>query len=219
MKTLKFFIGISILYLVFDLLKMPDVTAFLKPFLVLSLLFATNQVDFFVTKKWLITALIFSLMGDCFLIFVAKSELFFILGLVSFLCSHICYILLFNKQKKSVSSSKSKIYSLNFALIALYLLAMLWILAPKLGDLTIPVIVYATVLSLMYASAIKGNAFWTEAGKENVFLGALFFVISDSILAFNKFYMPIPMSSFLIMFTYILAQFFIVKGILKMNKT
>jgi uncharacterized membrane protein YhhN len=218
MKTLKPFIAISILYLTFDLFKIFDITAFLKPFLLFSLLFAVSRFNFFITKKWLLTALVFSLIGDCFLIFTSKSELFFILGLISFLCSHIFYILLFSKQKTIVNRSKSKSYYFNFVFILLYLLVFLWILVPKLGDLTIPVIVYAIILSLMCAAAANGNAFWEQTGKQNVMFGALFFVISDSILAFDKFYAPIPMGSFLIMLTYILAQYFIVKGILIMNK-
>jgi uncharacterized membrane protein YhhN len=49
------------------------------------------------------------------------------------------------------------------------------------------------------------------AGKW-MMLGALLFVISDSILAINKFYQPFEAAGVLIMLTYGLAQFFIVEG-------
>jgi uncharacterized membrane protein YhhN len=44
-------------------------------------------------------------------------------------------------------------------------------------------------------------------------------MISDSILALNKFYQPIAWSHFIIMVTYAMAQYLIVLGILKINVT
>jgi uncharacterized membrane protein YhhN len=43
-------------------------------------------------------------------------------------------------------------------------------------------------------------------------MGALLFVISDSLLAINKFYQLFQISDMLIMSTYGLAQLFIAKG-------
>ena len=40
--------------------------------------------------------------------------------------------------------------------------------------------------------------------------GASYFVLSDSVLAINKFYTAIPMAGFIVMFTYALAQMFII---------
>jgi hypothetical protein len=44
------------------------------------------------------------------------------------------------------------------------------------------------------------------------FTGALFFMLSDSLLAINKFYRPFPLAGFLIMLSYIVAQYLIVIG-------
>ena len=46
-----------------------------------------------------------------------------------------------------------------------------------------------------------------------VFFGALFFLISDSILAVNKFADPVTNAGFWIMSTYALAQYLIVRGV------
>jgi uncharacterized membrane protein YhhN len=54
-------------------------------------------------------------------------------------------------------------------------------------------------------------------GNQYVFIGAIVFVLSDSILAVNKFYNPIQKSSFIIMLTYLVAQYLIVNGILKLH--
>jgi len=45
--------------------------------------------------------------------------------------------------------------------------------------------------------------------------GALLFVISDSVLAINKFYQSFEMAGVIIMLTYGLAQLFIVQGAIK----
>ena len=50
---------------------------------------------------------------------------------------------------------------------------------------------------------------------EWVLMGAISFVVSDGILAINKFAQPLPMAGFLIMLTYGVGQFLIVTGYLK----
>ena len=62
-----------------------------------------------------------------------------------------------------------------------------------------------------------------KENKENqtyklVFIGALLFLISDSLLSLNLFYKPILLANVSIMLTYGFAQFLIVLGILKLGK-
>ena len=82
----------------------------------------------------------------------------------------------------------------------------------------IPVIIYALVISTMLLVAIKGYFTWNSKSGKLLLIGAVFFVLSDSILAINKFYVPIYLSSFWIMSTYLGAQFCIVNSILKYNR-
>jgi uncharacterized membrane protein YhhN len=91
------------------------------------------------------------------------------------------------------------------------------LLFPTLGDLKIPVFVYAATISLMLIEAIKGYFSWQKPTNAVILIGAIFFVTSDSILAINKFYSPLPSASFLIMFTYIVAQYLITSGILTLG--
>jgi uncharacterized membrane protein YhhN len=139
-------------------------------------------------------------------------------GLIAFLISHIVYILLFNKQLKYKNRKNKAIFWIGVTCIIVYLFTMISILLPSLGDLTIPVFVYALVISTMLLFALKGFLNWEEPGNWYILIGAIAFISSDSILAFNKFYAPIVLSSFLIMITYLLAQYLIVVGILKLNK-
>ncbi len=47
-----------------------------------------------------------------------------------------------------------------------------------------------------------------------VFVGSLLFLLSDTMIAFNKFHSDIPMAGFLIMITYIAAQYLIMRGLI-----
>jgi uncharacterized membrane protein YhhN len=166
----------------------------------------------------LLTALIFSWFGDIILLFSDRDERYFIAGLVAFLLSHLAYILLFNKQIKAKNTKSKAVFWIGVTSIIAYLIIMMAMLLPTLDDLTIPVFVYALVISTMLLFAFKGFLIWDTPANWFILIGAIVFVSSDSILAFNKFYQPVAWSSFLIMITYLAAQYLIVIGILKLNK-
>ncbi|KAF2517934.1 lysoplasmalogenase [Flavobacterium foetidum] len=213
----KIFIVVSVLYLIAMYLGHEHFDIFLKPILVPILVFAAYFYHKFPTKNNLIAALFFSWLGDVILLFTDLGETYFILGLVFFLIAHIIYCVLFNQQIKSSKKRNKNIFILGSILIAVYLIGMVSFLLPYLGSLEMPVIVYASVISTMLLFAFNGLLIWEKSGNWQVFLGALSFVISDSILAVNKFYHPIERSSFFIMLSYLMAQYLIVIGILKLN--
>ena len=213
----KIYIAFSAVYLLILFLGHENLNFFLKPILIPILIFGVYFYQNFPTKNILLTALLFSWIGDVILLFSDISEIYFILGLVSFLISHIVYCILFNRQTKRNLKKNSIAIGIGSILIACYLIGMLSVLLPSLGDLKIPVIVYASVISIMLLFAYNGLLSWNEPGNKLVFSGAVVFVISDSILAINKFYNPIEKSSFFIMLTYLVAQYLIVIGILKLN--
>jgi uncharacterized membrane protein YhhN len=216
--VLKIFIGFSILYLLIILFGHENIAWYLKPFLIPLLILAVTFSENFPSKKMLTIALLFSWIGDVILMFSDRGELYFIFGLVAFLLSHIVYIIVFNKQQITRTIENKTNYWVGISFILVYFAAMVFTLFPKLGPLKIPVLVYAIVISSMLYFAFKGSFIWTKLPNNPILLGAVFFVTSDSILAFNKFYSPIPFDSFLIMLTYIAAQYFIVNGILKLNQ-
>lgn len=215
-KFLNYFVGISAFYLLLIAIGKEDLAWFFKPLLLPGLLLATNSYNSFPTKKWLLLALGFSWLGDIILMFADKGELFFIFGLVSFLIAHILFIVLFIKQDTQFSPNKL-LFGLGILAVAGYLYTMLTLLIPSLGELKIPVSVYAFVISLMLIMAIRGSLTWIRPMNILILNGAIAFVTSDSILAIDKFYNPLPNASLLIMSTYIIAQFLITLGILKLN--
>ncbi|MDR7370524.1 lysoplasmalogenase [Flavobacterium aquidurense] len=213
----KTFIVFSTLYLLILLIGYENLDLFLKPILIPLLGFGVYFYRKFPTKNTLLAALLFSWIGDVILLFADIAEIYFILGLVSFLTAHVIYCILFNNQIKTKANKNKVAFGIGSFAIALYLIGMLSLLLPSLGDLKVPVIVYASVISIMLLFVFKGFLVWEDPGNKYIFIGAIVFVISDSILAINKFYTPIERSSFLIMLTYLVAQYLIVVGVLKLN--
>ena len=186
-----------------------------KPLLVPTLTLLLFLVPAAVANKNLLLAgLFFSWLGDLFLLFEDKKKLFFIFGLVCFLTTHVFYIIYFLKIK-SISISLLKKQPLLLAAVLCYGITLVYILYPHLGDLKIPVIVYATVICSMLLCSL--HIFLKVNKPANAFylIGAAFFVLSDSMLAINKFYQPFAFAGVCIMLTYCAAQYFIATGFIK----
>jgi uncharacterized membrane protein YhhN len=161
-------------------------------------------------------AIIFSLAGDVSLMFDSINPIYFMVGLVSFLLSHVFYILAYRQHQKSEQTdSLQGIQKLRAAFpIVLAGTGLVVILYPSLGDLKIPVIVYALVLVVMVLNALFRLGRTGVVSFWFVFVGAMFFMVSDSLLAINKFLTPLSYSGMLIMSTYISAQFLIIEGLI-----
>ena len=189
---------------------------FSKPLIVLGLILyfyrSTRAISSTILIKSIIAALIFSWIGDILLLW----EKFFIFGLGSFLMAHICYIIGF----KLAQDAPQRLGHMNFVRIffynlPIYLAASLtfYLINPGLGSLKIPVIFYILVIVGMVATARDRFKKTTPASFWQVFLGAVFFFISDGIIAISRFYQDFPESGVLIMGTYATAQLLIVMGI------
>jgi uncharacterized membrane protein YhhN len=214
---LKTFIGFTIIYLSILFLNLEGFDIYMKPILLPILMGAVILSESFSTKKILLTALTFSWIGDIILLFTDRGELYFIFGLVAFLISHLVYIALFSKQQNTRTNDNKALFWIGILAIIAYFVFMIDTLFPKLGPLKIPVLVYAVVITTMLFFAFKGSLKWAIPANNYILIGAIVFVSSDSILAFNKFYATIANASFFIMATYCLAQYLIVAGILKLN--
>lgn len=186
-----------------------------KPLIVLSLIFfflsqsKTLQKGI---KIFTLLALIFSLAGDILLMFDDHNPNFFMFGLIAFLLAHVMYIIVYLKHR-----NKSR-HSLPFIVILLlYASGLFYLLNDGLGVMLIPVVVYMVVILTMATTAYLRKGRVSNLNYYFVFLGAILFLISDSLLSVNMFYKPILFANILIMVTYALAQFFIVLGILKQS--
>lgn len=188
-----------------------------KPAIVASLifLFVNESVSLeSQLKKLTLSALAFSLLGDVLLMFIDLSPHFFTAGLVAFLLAHIMYIIVFAKHRNR--ALKPIVFIL---LLLIYAAGLFYFLKAGLEEMLIPVVIYMGVILAMATSAFLRKGIVSKHSYNLVFIGAIFFMISDSILALNKFYQAIPLANILIMTTYALAQYLIVIGILKLSVT
>jgi uncharacterized membrane protein YhhN len=208
----KVFLAVSGLYLI-GLVALPESPIlFYAKFALLPILLLVARSDSgYLAKNLLLLALFFSWVGDVIIAYAKVRELYFLLGLAAFLIAHVCYIFLF---RSSVSQYKQHSAYPKAAYIALglYLVGFLTVLFPTLGGLKIPVMVYACVIGAMLGMSMYGLAHWPRTPGLWILVGAASFVMSDSILAFNKFYTPIPLASLWIMSTYLFAQYAITRG-------
>jgi uncharacterized membrane protein YhhN len=144
---------------------------------------------------------------------------YFLPGLISFLIAHVFYILAFTENVHRASERRSTMNIILLALPFLFFSTVLFsFLLPNLGEMMIPVGVYTSVITVMgISAAIRPNS----VGKESyalVLSGAVIFMLSDSTIALNKFIYngELPYARVVIMVTYLLAQYLIVQGCLKL---
>jgi len=211
------FLLISIGELVAITTDMEWLTHICKPLIMLTLGFyyvsAVARED---RSATLIGAVLLSCAGDTLLMFANDGNAFFMYGLLAFMVSHVLYILTYRQHQNEETDNRLRgIHRVRFAFpIVLAGTGLMIVLYPVLGDLKFPVLIYTLVLVFMALSALFRYGRTNTTSFALVFGGAVLFVISDSILAINKFLEPIRGSVFLIMFTYIVAQYCIVQGLL-----
>ena len=157
----------------------------------------------------LLEGLVLSLVGDTLLMFDA-DPLFFLLGLSAFLLAHVFYILSFYTILKA---EKLTLAPRLFIPVGIYYALLVFLLFPVLGEMRIPVLVYGMVISIMFVLALHMTTMVYRQAGNWMAIGAALFVLSDSLLAFNKFYHPFPYAGIYIMLSYAAAQYGIVKGV------
>ena len=160
---------------------------------------------------WLLmAALAASMAGDVFLMLPGG---YFIPGLASFLVAHLFYIALLRQGINWFPSVRALLLTLGVG-AAMY--AWVW------GGLTDPVVkvavaAYVGVISLMVAQAIGRATVLGDAASKAVALGACVFMLSDSLIAINRFVQPLPLVSLWVLTTYYAAQILMVRNARRPN--
>jgi uncharacterized membrane protein YhhN len=153
-------------------------------------------------RRWVITGLVLSLFGDVALLWPQQG---FLPGLVAFLLAHLAYIRAFCVPARFAARP---LWFVLYGVVAALVLSRLWPGVPS--ALAAPVLVYVACLASMAAQA----AVWwrTSVGADGAAharraaLGGLLFMASDSLLAFDKFAAPLPLSALWILAVYWTAQ-------------
>jgi len=160
-------------------------------------------------QKAILAGIICSLVGDVFL--MLPGTVFrhgFLCGLLSFLLAHICFL------RALISDSRFAGKPLAFVGIAALGAINLWILWPGLpAALRIPVVTYVCLLLCMTAQAISRCLQLRSMSGRLALIGGLCFMLSDTLLAYNRFYAPIAHSPLLILSSYYLALWLIAASV------
>jgi len=180
----------------------------LMPLLLLYYLLSTDKPIIF-----LILALIFSFLGDLFLLFEDKKT-FFILGLLSFLIAHLFFFLTFLASSNYFKGLPFYIYLflIPYFIYGAYLFKYL---KPEIDKFQFIILIYIFIIIIMSFSTIPRYYFVSFREFIFPFLGSILFIISDSLLSIKKFKKKIKENSISIMLTYTLAQLFIISGFIK----
>jgi uncharacterized membrane protein YhhN len=162
-------------------------------------------------RVWILVGILCSCGGDVCL--MLPGDLF-VPGLVAFLLAHLCFLLAFLGDSRFAGRPPIMLACLAYGAINL------WLLWPSIAaPLRIPVIVYVAVLAGMAGQAmVRARIF--AAGKHalatsarKAAIGAALFLLSDSVLAWNRFHAPIPWADLWVLWTYYLSLWWIARSV------
>lgn len=148
-------------------------------------------------KALIVLGLFFCLAGDVFLMLPTDQ---FVPGLVSFLIAHLLYTVGFASR---TGFQFGLISLVPLLLYGFWMLSRLW---PYLGAMRLPVAIYMLVILVMAWQALEQWRLTLGIGALLAATGAVIFVISDSLLALNRFRRPFYSAQALVLGTYYVAQ-------------
>ena len=172
--------------------------SFVAPFSIKS-----QEYEMGVAKNF--TAMIFSIMGDIYLIYSGL----FVYGIISFVIAQGFLVFAFSDDGHLFFQVRAA-EMMSLICIAVISFLLYIYLYPKFkGSLTIPVSVYFVIITLMVWCSVMQTQKHVCISSVAGAVGAGLFYISDVLLAINKWRGPIPKVDVLVMPTYYIAQFMI----------
>jgi len=202
------FVLVSILDIIGIIFKIPSLIFIFKP-LILPFLLVLYVKSVSKRNRIYIMALIFSFFGDVFLLF--SGELYFIIGLVSFLITHFLFIKIVVGEIQKTPIVRIILSAILFFMVFSLLI---FFLKNSLGELLIPVIIYGLVISTFGAVSLIDYLNKNSKKSLLMLIGASVFIVSDAVLAINKFYESAHLFEIIVMITYVLAQYLIYRSMI-----
>ena len=181
-----------------------------KPVPVLALLGWLQDAPASPYRRWISIGLMFSLLGD---ILLAWPVDLFVFGLGAFLVAHLAYL-----KAYLVDCRRPALLPLALALLAG--VSLFSVMAAKgLGDLLIPVAVYALAISAMLWRALaRLGSHVPKRSARLAAAGAVAFVVSDSLIGIDRFVLPFGAAPYLIILSYWIGQWGIAASVFSQSK-
>lgn len=161
-----------------------------------------------------VTGLVCSFAGD--LLLTRSGELFFLFGMLAFILTHFSNGILFYKWGRT---GRQMHMPVAFVILATLSCVVYQLLKEHLGSFKIPIVVYMCIISVMavFATSVIHNPTLKRIATFCFIPGAALFVLSDALLAMNKFMLHESLVDMGVMLTYGLAQLFLVKGFIRVT--
>lgn len=177
---------------------------FFKPFTTVLIIllgaFLFFQTNISIYSFWILLGLLFSLLGDIFLM-LPKDR--FLHGLGAFLIAHICYISAFTNGWSEFITNPLVIGTYYLFAFVIYFQLHPALFKQKNPGLVFSVIFYIIIITWMGIQSFSTESYFA-------IIGSILFIISDGTLAIGKFKGKIPFGDEIVMVTYYTAQTFIV---------
>lgn len=215
--------ALVVLFMCSVLFELPPLHYATKPlFMIVLMLFHWKQLgglsSFFSTTIQF--GLFFSWIGDIALMYDEKIAILFVVGLGAFLIAHLGYAAAFMRNIKDSNSrfnvSKSALMALPF--ITITGCFFLYMKDGLPADLFIPVLAYTIVISLMGIIAAARHGHVDSKSFNYILIGAILFILSDMVIAINKFIIDFDYDAILNMALYLTGQFMIAVGAIYYSK-
>jgi len=203
------FVATSIVELVFAFIEKESARRIVKPFLMLFLMLACWLA--LPTHNFIVASLICALIGD--ILVVVPNKKCFPLGVVFFFFGHIFYIIevCANLLHGNLSTSQIIVIIAMFVVIFVSSFMLIFRKIAENKPLGLGMSLYfATLLSVLPTMCIATANFGYFMGLS--IAGSVFFIASDSLLMYCKYFKKIKRHHFYIMITYLIAQSLIVLG-------
>lgn len=186
-----------------------------KPLVVLLLIifyYVNLKAPFKSKDKYVFLGLLSFLLGDLFVINHLEMS-FFVSTMLLFSLGKFFYCLKFTNTEDF--SINRLVPFLTFCFIFMVLVFRL--IFQNSGNYFLPVLIYFFVSLLMALFGFLRKNAVNKASYKLVFIGIIFFLISETIMVIKTFHNEIIFEDFLIMFAYGFPQYFIVRGLILEN--
>ncbi|QHS61862.1 lysoplasmalogenase [Chitinophaga agri] len=202
---------VHLLAIVFHLEVLSYASKFLLSFiLVIQFILGTEGVPS-VFRVPMVAALFLTGFGDIFLLFSDQYPLFFTFALATFGVSLLAYIAFFLKIRYSNYPLPRCQWAFIIGMQAA-IIAFMFFIMPYLGSMTIPVLGFAIIASVMLQAVKHAFRLKEQPSGWYALAGAGLYIISCALIAIHHFYHPMETGPFFIVLTYGLAQWGLVLG-------
>lgn len=214
------YFGLLVVHLGVEFVDMQAVRLFTKPiFMVLLLVFhflnAKGDKSYF--SRMVRFGLLFSWFGDIALMFDKQWPIFFVVGLAAFLIGHVGYALaFFNSIRLSDGTINTRVWLASIFPFATFSAIFFFVMKDGIvaadPNLLIPVLAYTIVITVMGIMASLRHGLTAPKDYVWILAGAILFILSDVIIAVDKFMFDFDHNTVANGILYFTAQYLIMAG-------